>query len=99
MFARSVRVGGVLLLKSLWNLANGSALGAEKKMIYEELYETMDSHLKEQNETYLQHLRKAMYYSCCLLVGSACAFVHAIIPCVMTETTTKLVRYLSDDLK
>ena len=86
-------------MKSSWNLANGSARGAEKKMIYEELYETMDSHLKEQNETYLQHLRKAMYYSCCLLVGSACAFVHAIIPCVMTKTTTKLVRYLSDDLK
>ena len=99
MFARSVRVGGVSLLKSLWNLANGFALGAEKKMIYEELYETMDSHLKEQNETYLQHLRKAMYYSGCLLVGSACAFVHALVPCVMTETTNKLVRYLSDDLK
>ena len=99
MFARSVRAGGVLLLKNLWNLANGSARGAEKKTIYEELYEIMDSHLKEQNETYLQHLRKAMYYSCCLLVGSACAFVHAIIPCVMTKTTTKLVRYLSDDLK
>ena len=56
-------------------------------------------HLKEQNETYLQHLRKAMYYSGCLLVGSACAFVHALVPCVMTKTTTKLVRYLSDDLK
>ena len=99
MFAHHARAGGALLLKSSWNLANGSALGAEKKTIYEELYETMDSHLKEQNETYLQHLRKAMYYSCCLLVGSACAFVHAIIPCVMTKTTTKLVRYLSDDLK
>lgn len=86
-------------MKSFWNLANGSALGAEKKMIYEELYETMDSHLKEQNETYLQHLRKAMYYSGCLLVGSACAFVHALVPCVMTKTTTKIVRYLSDDLK
>jgi len=91
LFARPVRVGGALLLKSSWNLANGSALGAEKKMIYEELYETMDSHLKEQNETYLQHLRKAMYYSGCLLVGSACAFVHALVPCVMTRTTTRLM--------
>ena len=88
-----------MLLKSSSNLANGFALGVEKKTIYEELYEIMDSHLKEQNETYLQHLRKAMYYSGCLLVGSACAFIHALIPCVMTETTTKLVRYLSDDLK
>ena len=99
MFAHSARVGGASLLKRLWNLANGFALGAEKKTIYEELYETMDSHLKEQNETYMQHLRKAMYYSGCLLVGSACAFVHALVPCVMTKTTTKLVRYLSDDLK
>ena len=88
-----------MLLKSSWNLANGSALGAEKKMIYEELYEIMDSHLKEQNETYLQHLRKAMYYSGCLLVGSACAFVHALVPCVMTKTTTKIMRHLGDDLK
>ena len=41
MFARPVRAGGALLLKSSSNLANGSARGAEKKMIYEELYEIM----------------------------------------------------------
>ena len=41
MFARPVRAGGALLLKNSSNLANGSALGAEKKMIYEELYEIM----------------------------------------------------------
>ena len=99
MFARLVKDGGALLLKSILSLANGSALGAEKKTIYEELYEIMDSHLKEQNETYMQHLRKAMYYSGCLLVGSACAFVHALVPCIMTKTTTKIVRHLGDDLK
>jgi hypothetical protein len=99
LFACTARAGGVLLSKSLWNLANGSARGAEKKTIYEELYETMDSHLKEQNETYLQHLRKAMYYSGCLLVGSACAFVHAFVPCLMTKTTTNIVSKLSNDLK
>ena len=49
------------------------------------------SHLKEQNETYLQHLRKAMYFAGCLLVGSACAFIHAFIPCVMTNTTSKIM--------
>ena len=43
MFVRFVRAGGALLLKSSWNLANGSALGAEKKTIYEELYEIMDN--------------------------------------------------------
>jgi hypothetical protein len=57
------------------------------------------SHLKEQNESYVEHLRKAMYYSGCLLVGSACALIHALVPCVMTKTTTKLVEHLSDDLK
>ena len=96
MFARSARAGGALLLKNLWNLANGFALGAEKKMIYEELYEIMDSHLKEQNETYMQHLRKAMYYSGCLLVGSACAFVHALVPCVMTKTTSRLINHIQE---
>ena len=99
MFAHHARVGGVLPWKSSWSHENGSVLGAGKKTIYEELYETMDSHLKEQNETYLQHLRKAMYYSGCLLVGSACAFVHALVPYVMTKTTTKIIRHLGDDLK
>jgi len=57
------------------------------------------NHLKEQNESYVGHLRKAMYYSGCLLVGSVCAFVHALVPFVMTKTTTNIVRYLSNDLK
>ena len=85
-------------MKSLWSLANGSARGAEKKTIYEELYEIMDSHLKEQNESYLQHLRKAMYYSGCLLVGSACACIHALVPCVMTKTTSRLINHIQERL-
>ena len=96
MFARSARVGGALLLKNLWSHENGSARGAEKKTIYEELYEIMDSHLKEQNETYMQHLRKAMYYSGCLLVGSACAFIHALVPCIMTKTTSRLINHIQE---
>jgi hypothetical protein len=50
LFARLVKDGGALLLKSSWNLANGSARGAEKQTIYEELYGKMEYHLKEQNE-------------------------------------------------
>ena len=57
-----------------------------------------DSHLKEQNESYLQHLRKAMYYSLCLLVGSACAFIHALVPCVMTKTTSRLINHIQERL-
>ena len=52
------------------------------------------SHLKEQNETYLQHLRKAMYFACCLLVGSLCAFAHALVPCVMVKTTSRLIAHI-----
>jgi len=96
LFACLARGGGALLSKNSWNLANGFALGAVKKTIYEELYGIMDSHLKEQNESYLQHLRKAMYYSVCLLVGSACAFIHALVPCVMTKTTSKLISHIQD---
>jgi len=96
LFAQPVRDGGALLSKSIWNRANGFALGVDMRMIYEELYEIMDSHLKEQNETYMQHLRKAMYYSGCLLVGSACAFVHALVPCVMTKTTSRLINHIQE---
>ena len=53
------------------------------------------SHLKEQNETYLQHLRKAMCFAGCLLVGSACAFIHAFIPCMMTNTTSKIMAHIA----
>jgi hypothetical protein len=52
-------------------------------------------HLKENNETYMQHLRKAMCFAGCLLVGSACAFIHAFIPCVMTNTTSKIMAHIA----
>jgi hypothetical protein len=55
-------------------------------------------HLKEQDETYLQHLRKAMYFAGCLLVGSLCAFAHALVPCILTNTTTNLINHIQDRL-
>jgi len=55
-------------------------------------------HLQEQNETYLQHLRKAMYFAGCLLVGGVCAAAHALVPCVLTKTTTKLIKHLESRL-
>jgi len=56
-------------------------------------------HLKDQNETYLQHLRKAMYFSGCMLVGSLCAVVHALIPCALTNTTTRLINHIQSRLE
>jgi len=58
----------------------------------------VNSHLKELNESYIQHLRKAMYFSCCLLAGSACACIHALVPCVMTKTTSRLINHMRERL-
>ena len=54
------------------------------------------SHLKEVNETYLQHLRKAVYISVCLLVGCCTACVHAIVPVIFTKTTSKIISHVKD---
>ena len=48
--------------------------------------------------TYLQHLRKAMYFAGCLLVGSVCAVAHALVPCILTKTTTKLINHIQSRL-
>tara|TARA_A100000172_G_scaffold79868_1_gene67949 strand:+ start:279 stop:461 length:183 start_codon:yes stop_codon:yes gene_type:complete len=56
-------------------------------------------HLRDQNESYLQHLRKAMYFSGCLLVGSLCAVAHALVPCILTKTTTNIINYIQNKLE
>ncbi len=56
-------------------------------------------HLREKDETYLQHLRKAMYFAGCMLVGSVCAFAHALVPCVLTKTTTNLINHIQSKLE
>tara|TARA_R100000322_G_C5324507_1_gene161455 strand:- start:65 stop:244 length:180 start_codon:yes stop_codon:yes gene_type:complete len=56
-------------------------------------------HLREKDETYLQHLRKAMYFAGCMLVGSVCALAHALVPCVLTKTTTNLINHIQSKLE
>lgn len=51
-------------------------------------------HLEENNETYMQHLRKAMYFSGCLLVGSCGSFIHALLPCILKESTSKVIQHV-----
>ena len=53
-------------------------------------------HLEENNETYLRHLRKAMYISICMLGGCCTAFVHALVPVVFTKTTGRIVDNVKD---
>ena len=55
-------------------------------------------HLEENNETYLQHLRKAMYISVCMLGGFCTAFVHAIVPMTFTKTTSKILSHVKDTI-
>jgi len=53
-------------------------------------------HLEEINETYLRHLRKAMYISVCMLVACCTAFIHALVPVVFTKTTGRIVDHVKD---
>lgn len=55
-------------------------------------------HLEENNETYLRHLRKAMYISVCMLAGCCTAFVHALVPVVFTKTTSKILSHVKDTI-
>ena len=53
-------------------------------------------HLKENNETYLRHLRKAMYISVCMLAGCCTAFLHALLPMIFTKTTSRILSHVKD---
>lgn len=56
-------------------------------------------HLKENNETYLQHLRKAMSISGLMLVGSTTAFIHGIAPPLVTNTTSNILNKINKKLE
>ena len=56
-------------------------------------------HLKENNESYMQHLRKAMSISGLMLVGSATAFVHSIVPPLLTNTTSNILKTINKRLE
>ena len=53
-------------------------------------------HLKENDETYLRHLRKAMYISVCMLAGSCTACVHAFVPMIFEKTTSRILSHVKD---
>ena len=56
-------------------------------------------HIEQEQTTYLRHFRRSMSYSGRLLVGSACAFGHAIFPELMQDKTTRLINKLYIELK
>jgi hypothetical protein len=52
-------------------------------------------HLTENNMTYIQHLRFAVFYSFVCLIASICLLVHAIFPGWLQTTGSDLVKTLS----
>lgn len=56
-------------------------------------------HLKEQNETYLQHFRCAIKFSGILFKLSLCCFVHAFLPCLFCKTASERLEKLVAQMK
>lgn len=49
----------------------------------------MFKHLKENNITYLNHLKRAIKYSIKLGISSIKCFIHGILPCCFEDAATK----------
>ncbi len=57
-------------------------------------------HLKEANESYVQHLLAASKIGITMILGGIQAILHAIIPGILTKSASekikKLYKYVSD---
>ena len=54
----------------------------------------LDKHLKSVNETYWQHLKRALMFSGWLFLGGLACVIHAILPFLFTQTASKIVSKL-----
>lgn len=57
------------------------------------------THLEFAGQTYFEHFKDAMKYSCKALKASFCFFIHALVPDVFTQSGSKCVHELSDTIK
>lgn len=57
------------------------------------------NHLKQTNYTYKQHCGRALKFSMLMLKGCLASLVHAFIPDLFIDTTTKITKQLNDELK
>lgn len=55
-------------------------------------------HPKSVGETYLGHLRFALWFSGRIGQAAAAALIHALVPCLFEKTAGRLVRELADCL-
>lgn len=52
----------------------------------------MFKHLEEANETYLEHFQVAARIAAYTAIGSFCCAVHAVVPCLFTQTGSMLLK-------
>lgn len=52
-------------------------------------------HLQENNMTYMQHFKFAVFYAFVCFVASLSLVIHAVFPCFLQTTGSDLVRTLS----
>ena len=49
------------------------------------------AHPQSVGETYFEHFRFACWFAVCLLMASAAALVHAVIPCLFEKTASRMI--------
>lgn len=55
----------------------------------------LKQHLIENDMTYYQHLKFAIFYGFVCLVAGLCLIVHAIFPCWFQTSGSDLVQYMA----
>jgi hypothetical protein len=58
-----------------------------------------ESHLDFAGQTYFEHFKDAMKYSCKSFKASFFFFIHALIPDIFTQSGSNCVHELSDTIK
>jgi len=56
-------------------------------------------HLDEVGETYCEHFKCAAKFGCVLFGLSIVCMIHAIVPCIFTETTSERLTKLIEEMK
>lgn len=60
---------------------------------------TNQSHLEFAGQTYSEHFKDSLKYSCKALKASFYFFIHALIPDVFTQSGSNCIHELSDTIK
>jgi len=56
-------------------------------------------HLKDNNMTYLQHMKFAIFHGACCVLAGFCLVVHSILPCFFATAGSDLVTKLDKSFK